>query len=161
MNTIGGTKPANEATAHKLYEICLGEIVNMVGNGSTNLGELNKVGHMLFGGKYLGTFTIDDGKAVIKQLSKSKSYAIINNAKASTGGEHWVALLWTPSEVINYDSFGRKSSALVPALLGNGKKITDSDRDAEQVNSEENCGARCLAWLSVADLAGTRYAVLV
>ena len=133
----------------------------MVGNGSTNLGELDEVGRQLFGVEYLGTYTIDDAKGVIKQLSRDKPYAIINNAPASTGGEHWVAVLWTPSGVVIYDSFGRKSSALVPALFGNGKKITDSDLDAEQVSREQNCGARCLAWLCVADLAGAEYAVLI
>ena len=61
-----------------------------------------------------------------------------------------------------YDSFGRNDTEIIPNLKysGNGK-IINTDDDTEQEIMEENCGARCLAWLCLYDEYGEDTAILI
>jgi hypothetical protein len=101
------------------------------------------VGKFLFGKDYVGTYSSDN-----IPILKKDQMCIINNKPLSSPGEHWVALAFINStkKIMVYDSFGRKTTSLIPSLI---QSHIDTDPDAEQSIDEENCGARCMAWLLV------------
>lgn len=72
---------------------------------------------------------------------------IFNNK--SKIGEHWLALVHGHKHIYVYDSFGRSKEFF---NLSDVYKMTDPK--PEQNIYEENCGARCLAWLMTCDIFG-------
>ena len=56
-----------------------------------------------------------------------------------------MALARTEEDVyMAYDSFRRKTTSILPGL---DLKTIDTDPDAEQKDHEDNCGARCIAYI--------------
>jgi hypothetical protein len=150
-----------EKQAHALYNAILKKIIEpMVGNKSTFLIDLDRTGAQLFGVRFAGVFPSDK----IPRLNAIKKYAILNLDKTGMPGSHWVAVAHDNStkQTVIYDSFGRSSSTIIPALHSSGNgRIISTDDDSEQHIKEENCGARSLAWLFFFDRYGKRNALKI
>ena len=142
----------NEEDANVLYEAFLVLTEKLVGDAETSLDTIAKAGKFLFENKFTGVYASD-------KVPPTLTYAIINLDKSTERGSHWVALArQQPGLYLLYDSFGRSKAKILPDL----KMLTkDTDHDAEQEKSEDNCGARCLAWLCVFDQVGKEAASLV
>ncbi len=143
----------------RLYKTKLAEIEKYhVGDKTTYLNELNGAGKKILGVKFKGVFPSDK----IPRLNDLSPYCILNLDSSKQGGSHWVALAKKDGGAVLYDSFGRDNKKIIPSLQfsGNGR-IIDTDKDAEQKILETNCGARCLAFLSIYDKHGYDYAKLI
>ena len=150
-----------EAKALKLYNKKLKEIEkNNTGNKTTYLSKLNKEGKKLLGKKFHGVYPSDK----IPKLTNLKCYCILNVDNSNEAGSHWLSLAKNKknNSTMFYDSFGRNDTEIIPNLKysGNGK-IINTDDDTEQEIIEENCGARCLAWLCLYDEYGEDTAILI
>ena len=134
-------------------EILKSVIEPLLGNDSTYLNDLTKIGKKLLGDKYKGTFTSDN----IPFLTDKRPYCILNLDNSHQGGSHWVALVkYTKRDkYLLYDSFGRESKDIIPSALNKfGNGLQDTDYDAEQHVEEMNCGQRCLRFLILTDFFG-------
>ena len=156
------TKSQKQRDAHYLYNQILKKIVYpLIGRQITYLTDLNSIGHKFLGHKFMGTFPSDR----IPQLNNLSPYCILNLDKSTESGSHWVAIAKMPGKqkgVMFYDSFARKGSKIMPALLlsGNGR-IINTDDDVEQKIMETDCGARCLGWLLLVEHFGYVKAKLI
>lgn len=123
----------------KLAEEC-------VGKKTTDEGTLTDVGQSFFGDDFEGVYARDEVPQTFK-------YAIVNLDKRNgEGGTHWVAMAnMGNDQYMVHDSFGRKTTAILPDL---NLDTVDTEPDAEQLKSQDNCGARCLAWLILFDEFG-------
>ena len=127
--------------------------------GSTTYGNLlNEKGHLLFGDRFLGVFAADQLPKV-KDIKVGEMY-IANLDDSDESGSHWIGVYRGSREnpknkkLYVYDSFGRKSSKIIPSLkktLSKGVKIQDSEYDAEQKESEYSCGLRSMTALYMFD----------
>lgn len=114
-----------------------------VGSGVTYSDDLLKSGKHLFGSKFDGVFSAD-------QIPSKFRSIIANLDDSDEPGSHWVAIARAPcGRYLVYDSFGRDSDKILKGKLRALKKVQDTENDAEQDKEEDNCGARCLAWLDV------------
>ena len=146
----------NEKKAEKIYRKKLKIVEGIVGTKSTWLNQLDALGKKLFKNKFHGVYPSDE----IPTLGRGQ-YCIVNVDKRGESGSHWIALAKYGSKLLFYDSFGRKGIKLIP-MAGNGNGVVvDTDRDVEQDFLEENCGARCLAWIWVFDECGGKTASLI
>lgn len=144
----------NERQAEILHgEAMRNIILPVLGNGTTFSLDLDKIGRRMFGQKFAGVFASD----MIPKLNNLKKFAILNLDKSTKPGSHWIAVAFDKGDLLVYDSFGRKAKNIIPALKG----AIDSDLDAEQKESEDNCGQRSLAWLHVLDKHGRDAAMLI
>jgi hypothetical protein len=133
-------------------EILTSIIRPLLGNRTTYLTDLDRIARKLLGNKYHGTYTSDK----IPLLTNKIPYCILNVDKSTEGGSHWVAIAKDTNYYIIYDSFGRKTTKLIPSIIstyGNGT-VKDVDYDVEQKIEELNCGQRCIAWLLLTELFG-------
>jgi hypothetical protein len=151
----------NEAKAEQLYnQILTKQIYPLIGDKSTYMNDLDRVGRKLLGIKFKGVFPSDK----IPKLNDLKPYCILNLDKSTESGSHWIALtkIHGKNSSIVYDSFGRSNKKIIPVLQksGNGV-IIDTDRDAEQDIIAEDCGARSLCWLVIYDKYGVDVAKLI
>lgn len=129
--------------AERRYHAFLNAITKDLKRSGIAQSVLMKYGKKHFGDKFLGVF----GRDMIPDLGSVRpgQCCIVNNEPSHMGGEHWVALgKCQDGKWLEYDSFGRKDFL----RLGEGKS-RDTERDAEQKDSEENCGNRSLAWCAV------------
>ena len=142
-----------ERYVEHLYNKILHEIViPETGNDVTYLKDLLRIGNRLLLGKFHGVYPSDK----MPRLTKSKPYAILNVDKSNQPGSHWVAVARINGTTYIYDSFGRKTKKLIPDL---NSTIRDIDtKDAEQKSTEDNCGARVMAFLLLIDRFGLDYA---
>ena len=127
-----------------LYEIALKDIINRfrIPAVTTNI-QLEEIGEKLFGLKFNGVVPID-------HYTGEQGYWIVNTDTSDKAGEHWFGVIIDKNgNELVYDSFGRK--------IG-GSDITYTESDAEQEMTEENCGARTLAFLLVYDIGGRNLA---
>ncbi len=138
----------------------------ILGSGLTYGGELAKLGKKLFGNKFKGVYASNE----VKDLKETdKGYFIFNLDKRDEPGSHWLGIVKTPKGIMIYDSFGRPSKQIIPSVftLGHsisGKpklRITDTEDDAEQLITEENCGSRAMSFLKVYDDYGPEIASLI
>jgi hypothetical protein len=122
-------------------------MIKELGNGSTYNTDLNRVCKHLWGSKFKGVLSSDN------DIPKT-GYCIVNTDPSYLPGKHWIAIC----NGLVYDSFGRKTKKLVPNMKGS---YTDTEYDAEQKESESNCGSRCCAWIHVYDTLGRDAARLI
>ena len=125
---------------NKFYEQELKRFVSAMGSGLTYSNSLDEMGRREFPDKWKGIFMANERYPL-------KGYSIVNTDMKGQPGEHWTAV----ADGLFYDSFGR-------ANLIDNLKLKDVDSDAEQALEEENCGQRCLAFLSVHNSLGPRAA---
>lgn len=136
-----------EHKAEKLFNKIFDIIVKSIGNTTTYNTDLEEVGKRNLGNKFKGVFAAD---TIPKKLKKDQCM-IVNTDTLQEGGEHWTAVKRDKNHgYIGFDSFGRKMNKLIPELDKIGK-ITDTDLDKDQLESEKNCGAKCIAWCILAD----------
>ena len=142
-----------EKYAEHLYNKILNEIViPIVGKEETNSQELYDISTTLLKDKFKGVFASDQ----ITRLTILKPYAIVNVDKSNQPGTHWLAMARVRNKTYVYDSFGRDVKTLIPSLSHTVKNIDTSD--AEQLVTQNSCGARCIAFLLLLDLFGVKYA---
>ena len=148
----------NENNVIKLYNEILREVEKILGNGITFSTDLERVGKQLLGTKFKGVYASDK----IPKLNHTNPYCIANVDNSHQLGSHWVALVKSGRNIVVYDSFGRKTSKLIPnvRLSGNGK-IIDTEHDREQRIKQENCGQRSLAFLVFYDKYGKDMSLMI
>jgi len=143
----------DERTAHLLYDLLVGMCESWVGKDETDDRQLHTSAKKLIGPAFAGVFASD-------MVPKNFRFCITNVDTHDKPGSHWVAIasLGRQKGYLVYDSFGRHTSKLMPHL---NLDTWDTDRDKEQLESEDNCGARCIAWLCLVKLLGTDVAQLI
>ena len=166
----------DENLAEEIYNRVLNDIIYpLLGKKTTWAKDLNRVGLNLFGKNFTGAHSSDtipklgindDGsKTTNSNINKfSRLYSIANLDDSTMPGSHWISIGFdvNTGNVRVYDSFGRKTSEIMPNLIKEyGKKLKMVDDDAEQKLSEDDCGARCMAWLYVFDRYGSDVAKLI
>jgi hypothetical protein len=122
------------------YVKWVARISSLVPDGAST-SNLTTVAKHLFGDKFVGVFA----RNTMPKLEKGQ-YLIFNLDTSDKSGSHWVAL----TTDLVYDSYGQNLKHIV--------QTTPTDPDAEQTNSELNCGARCIAFLAVYDTYGPKVA---
>lgn len=146
----------NEKQALAEYNKLLRLIKRVMGNGSTYSSDLNGLGKKVLGQSFAGVYPADR----IPTLGKKQKYAIVNLDDSDEPGSHWVACAYDNGAVQLYDSFGRNAKQILPSLTAN-HRVNNTDSDAEQDDTEENCGQRSLAWLILHALKGSDIADMV
>lgn len=121
-----------------------------VGNGETEGRQLEKYARKVFGKKFRGVFMIDE---IPTDLSPECPYAIFNMSPSThKTGTHWIAAAYQePENLLVYDSLSCMQKT--PKRLLQKYPLSEiTDPDCEQSKTEDNCGARVLAWLMVAEV---------
>lgn len=133
------------------------EIIPLVGDTTTTNHQLLKAAKQLFGGnKFHGVYA---SNTIPVNTIKQNQYFIVNLDKSHQPGSHWLAAIKLQKNFIVYDSFGRPTSTI---LQSNLKNVLDTEYDAEQDPiHEKNCGARCLAFLKIHHMYGTKACLLI
>ena len=150
-----------EQRAERIYNEILEFVESLIGDGVTYSGQLNDLGHQLFGSKFKGVFASNE----IPEL-KNGEHAVLNLDRSDQEGSHWIAISKIDSQLLVYDSYGRSTDSIIPVLStlnsnrGNGM-IIEADRDPEQIDDEYNCGARSISFLALLELWGPQLALLV
>lgn len=144
-----------KAEAEALYEKYLAHTTRLVGSGETYDEDLNKAAKSLFHKKYMGTFPADK----IPVLIPPNKMLIANLDDANESGSHWVAVAKDKKKNIwVYDSFARDIHKILPSIYIRNRKIKTTEKDKEQKDAEDNCGARVLAWLMIYSKHGPKFA---
>jgi hypothetical protein len=163
MPSVHPTRDQLEQAASFAYLYCLERVEAEIGSEVTKTNTLTRVGQRVFGPSFIGVYARDTFP--FQNLSPGDK-GIINTDRSDQEGTHWVAIargITEPDKVYVYDTFGRKG--LIPAQsvqpLPPGTHLSPTDDDAEQKDSEDNCGARCLAWLCVYEELGEFFADLI
>jgi hypothetical protein len=139
---------SQKVQAERLYNHVLDIVQQTMGSGITTNFQLDDyLGRV--GPWYQGAFARTPGLAMITALSPGEG-SIINTTDE---GEHWVAVYRFKSGVLSYDSFGRSFEELF-----NARGLEDTEDDAEQALLEDNSGQRCIAWLLICKLWGSKMA---
>jgi hypothetical protein len=153
-NNIDMSK-SKKLIAENEYKKQLKRMIKLLGNDTTYLTDLYKVGKKLFGTKFIGVFPSDE----IPNKIKKNHMAIVNLDTSNQGGSHWVSICKDNSNTIwVYDSFARKTYSILRSIYGKGRKIKDTEHDIEQKDNESNCGSRSMAFLCVFHKLGSSYA---
>jgi hypothetical protein len=145
------------------YNKALSYFINKLKNNKiTYDSTLNKLGIDTFGSKiFKGVHPVDK----IPDLSEDEM-CIINVDTSDMPGSHWVACAYKNGRLYVYDSFGRQQGngdlkRMYSIIRRYYDKIEEAEHDAEQVETEYNCGQRSLAWLFVFRALGPEYAVTI
>lgn len=121
-------------------------------SGITDSEELDRHGKDLFGKDWLGVFAADEAPA--GHIAQGKMY-IINNKARSSGGEHWMGCFGTRNGNLLFDSFAR-STEFPTRIPG-----TRTEDDKDQLQSQEDCGQRTMAFLVVCVAYGPKSAKFI
>jgi len=146
-------------SSRRKLEIVNKRILNIIceligSNVATNMRDLNLIGKKLLGDKFLGVFTKDKSEKLFNNMKEGES--LISNTDTTeeaqfTGGTHWLAIVKSSGELLEYDSFGRRFF----------KDTVITDDDKEQSTTESNCGQRCISFLVIERLYGGEIAKLL
>ncbi len=132
--------------AEKMYDSYLKRIEKRIGNGITSESDLKGISNKLFGNKFKGVYAFD------RKVNFEPGFYIINNGTRASGGIHWFGVSVDKNKkILTYDSFARKKEN---DKIMQGSAYTATEDDVEQDISEENCGARTIAFLSVVHVGG-------
>ena len=119
------------------YNNILRHVVKLIGhNGTTSTLELNNIGKLIFGDRFVGVYARD----TIPFLHNKES-CIVNMDNSFQSGSHWIAIVKYGFYHIVYDSFARTK------ITFNLHKVLTPQDDAEQHVKELNCGQRCIAFI--------------
>ena len=114
--------------------------MDILGSGSTNNEDLEKIGTYLFGSLFKGVYASDQ-----MPFLKNNEMCIVNTDDSKGSGVHWIACYKYRNRTYVYDSFDRD----VKSLSEHWKKKhnwINANSDREQSYSEENCGSRAISW---------------
>jgi len=121
------------------------EIVSWWGKHALNDLDVTKIGKLLLGSKYKGTYPQD--KTPFKP-----GYFIINVDKHGEPGSHWCSVFVSNKTMYMYDSFARPSKKLLPYLYDMAKKkdykLINVNKKSDQHKNSNICGPISLSWLS-------------
>ena len=138
-----------------IYNAFLDEIQSYIGDSTTYTDQLMSNGKRMFGDQFIGVFASDQ---IPSQIDRG-DMMIVNLDAHNEPGSHWVAICKDEKDIIwVYDSFGRNIHRILPSIYNGTRKIKSTERDPEQEDTESNCGARCLAFLQVFYVYGSKYA---
>ena len=128
----------------KEYEQVLMTLENIIGSGSTDNEQLDKLGSYIFGKDYLGTLCSDQ----MPKYIKNDQCFILNteSSKSKTNGVHWVGFYKLNNKLFYYDSFSRSKTEL-SKYWKNKKMYNANTNDVDQAVTEQNCGTRSFAFL--------------
>lgn len=144
-----------ERNAESIYKSILKVVESAIGNDTTYSNDLDTVSRNVLGYKFRGVFPSDK----LPKLNDLKPYAIVNLDRSTESGSHWVSLAKKNGKLYFYDSFGRNPKSIIK-IADNGRILADT-KDAEQGITENNCGARCIAFLIFFDRYGEKLAMLI
>ena len=147
--------------ALQYYNAILQQIViPHLSNTTTDSVELERFGHSFLGSLFHGVYMADE---IPCNLSPEKPYAIANLSPSyKPPGTHWIALARDPNSNKIYvsDSFGYFHVTPDKVLSCYGSLDTiRTDEQPEQHPKENNCGARCFAWIILMLLFGPTVAI--
>jgi hypothetical protein len=129
------------------------DAVRRIGHGrTTSSHELERVGQGLFKHGWQGVVPRDRIPA-----AKTGGYLICNLQTSQQGGSHWVCRAGS----IWHDPLGAPGVAQAMKLRQQLGPVTWTDMDAEQRESEDNCGQRCIAALMLAKQCGMQAFLLL
>lgn len=144
--------------AETLYNSCYKYVLAYFKDENTTYGrDLDRICHKVLDKNFLGVFAVDE--IPIEILDYSHLF-IVNLDRSDQPGSHWIAVGGTGHSFIIFDSFGRKSSEIVPKLTYYFYTF-DTEHDAEQDDKENNCGQLCVAWLLLHNLFGGDYSIYI
>lgn len=152
-------RPSKGSGVDTRYNAILSQMHRVLGKKITSNLILDRAGKSYFGSKvasrasrgaWLGVFSQDVKPPQLLRRAKvnALAYVIINTDPKSKPGEHWVGIIYDGkgNTVYIYDSFGRKSSALLPKFMSTMKKMKvmsqDSKHDEEQKGASQQTVAR-------------------
>ena len=138
----------NEKMAEKIFYKNLHDVCELMdNNGVTTDTQLRKYGKKVLGPFFTGVYSQD----TIPKKNKANTCFITNVDTNDMPGSHWVAIYFSGKIYHIYDSFGRSSNSLLPIFTKRIKnsrfRFKDSDKDAEQRDSDHFCGQACIAYL--------------
>jgi hypothetical protein len=153
---------AAKAALARFDAILRKEVYPEVGTAVTSDSELNRAGKRLIGRAFTGVYASD----TIPPFARTgSSYCVVNIDNHTQEGSHWLGLAKRGTRVYLYDSFGRAASEVLPNLAAScreqGMTLVAKKSKPEQTRSQEDCGARSLAWLLLFKRYGARIATLV
>ena len=133
------------------YRAYLADAVKRVGHGSTTGShDLERVGQGVFRKGWLGVVPRD-----MIPARRPSSYLICNLDTSRGPGTHWVCrYVDGRGKAAWHDPLGHTGVAQAGALREQLGSVEWTDDDAEQKQSEDNCGQRCLAALMAAKAGG-------
>lgn len=130
------------------------EIVKTWGSHPLSDLEVTKIGKILLGNKYRGTYP--QNKTPFTNTSK---YFIINVDHHGEPGSHWISIFQDANRrMYIYDSFSRPSRKLLPYLYKNAKekgfKLIDVNKKTDQCQKTNICGPISLSFLKAVEKFG-------
>lgn len=152
-------KSKEEKFIEREFKFKVKENHKLIGKGGTWGTTLGELGMSKFGKKeFCGVY--HQANMPWSKIKRSKClYGILNN-DIDGPGEHWLGFYVKDKQFYCWDSFGRSMKEIVPVLEKKlkGQRIRHrmSDRDRNQKNAQEDCGARCIAWLECVKEFGIR-----
>jgi hypothetical protein len=130
------------------YKKELIEIRKTLGNKAMNNIQIDDYCKRYLGKQYVGCFSQNN---VPSNKLPSRCMFIFNQDISTGAGIHWIACFKQGKTYYVYDSFGRKSTSLVPIfvkqVIRSGGNIKDSDYSKEQSDYQEDCGERAIVFL--------------
>ena len=143
----------NDLSPEQIYDHVLKYVEKRLGtNGVTTAGQLDDVCKEAFKTEWAGVYPADK----LIALNAKKCKAIYNADRHDEPGTHWMALYYSEDtgKTYSYDSYGRNlKTDKVYKNLKRSKRLKlkqSQEFDAEQTESQSNCGARCISWLALA-----------
>ncbi len=139
----------------KSYEQDLMYVQDLISDRVTNNLQLNKIGNLLFGSDYLGTYSSDQFP---KYIRKGQVFILnTDSSRSSNRFGHWVGFAKSvkTDKLYYYDSFSRPSSEL-SKYWKNRKMINANKTDRDQSYKSDECGSRAMSWLILFKKYGER-----
>ena len=125
----------------KEYEQNLMQIEDLIGASITDNHKLDKLGSLLFGTNYIGTFSSD----YFPHHIKNEQCFIMNNKSSRSVGEHFVPFYKKDGKLYGYDTFNRPVHSL--SKYWANINIIDANTKRDQSWKEKDCGSRSMAFL--------------
>lgn len=118
-----------------------------------NRDELDRMGRLLLGYRYLGTFPLDMAPPLMKDAVIQ--HFIINTHTSNLEGQHWLAVTVCNNKAYIFDSFGQPPPSLLVKQLREQRvnKIYYNRRQIQQFGTYI-CGSLAIKHLVNADLCG-------
>ena len=156
-------KSLDERKIEKCFNAKVREYQKLVGRGGTYGKDLDDVGKQIYKKEWSGIYS--QNNLPLSKIKKNKRLYGIFNSDYQGMGVHWLSFYVRDNQLYIWDSFGRDIDDIVSVLhkqLKNQRiRFQMSDRDRNQKDIEEDCGARCLAWLDCVKEYGIRLAMKI
>ena len=122
----------------KEYQTNLTYLMDILGSKTTDNIMLTKICKYILGDLFVGVFPSDQ----VPIIKNNEMYIINTDNKK---GVHWIACYKYRNKIFCYDSFDRDIKTL-SQFWSKNKNLINANKDRDQSYTEENCGARCVAW---------------